>query len=434
MVIQKIKAELLNPAEYNPRKNLKPGDKEYEKLKRSLEEFGYVEPVVWNKTTGNVVGGHQRLKVLIDLGHTEVDCVVVDLDPPREKALNLALNKIQGDWDEIKLAEVMADLDADAFDVSLTGFDPEEVDSLLNHFYSKEAVQDEFDIDKQKEAVEKNGPVTQPGDIWLLGKHRLLCGDAASADNFAKLMDGGRAQMAMTSPPLRTEKEYRADGIEPWMALMQPAVANISKSADVVCWQVNDLYATGSQFVEPTTMYSMQMFADQGYRPLWMRVWRKTGKLKGVASYHLSSTKPTQQYEYIAAFAGAEPPEEYNDQEFVWVSAFAGHSYRFVKRLTKEERKLWGYAAIWEIAPVQAGKKHPAMFPVELAWRCIKMHSDRDGVILDPFSGAGTSLIAAEQTDRRCFAMEASPVYCDLTVKRWEEFTGETAVRMELQA
>lgn len=429
MDIQKIAVSLLNPAEYNPRKDLRPGDKDYEKLKRSLETFGYVEPVVWNKATGNLVGGHQRLKVMIDLGHTEVDCVVVELDPQQEKALNIALNKIQGEWDETKLAELMADLDAGAFDVSLTGFDASEVDALLDHFYTKEAVQDEFDIDKEKEAVEKKGPVTQPGDIWQLGKHRLLCGDAASADDFAKLMGDVRAQMAITSPPLRTEKEYRADGIEPWLGQLQPAVANIAKNADVVCWQVTDLYATGSQFVEPTTMYSMQMFADQGYRPLWMRVWRKTGKQKSVASYHLSSNKPTPQYEYIAAFAGPEPQAEYNDQEFVWVSAFAGHSYRFVKRLTKEERKLWGYAAIWEIAPVLAGKRHPAMFPVELPWRCIKMHSDRDGVVLDPFSGAGTTLIAAEQTDRRCFAMEISPVYCDLTVKRWEEFTGETATR-----
>jgi ParB-like chromosome segregation protein Spo0J len=135
MNIQKISVDKLNPAEYNPRKDLKPGDKEYEKLKRSIEEFGYVEPVIWNQKTGNVVGGHQRLKVLLDLGQTEIDCVVVDLDPQREKALNLALNKIQGEWDENKLAELMAELDAGAFDVSLTGFDASEIDELLNRWY-----------------------------------------------------------------------------------------------------------------------------------------------------------------------------------------------------------------------------------------------------------------------------------------------------------
>ncbi len=142
MLIEKIPAAKLNPAIYNPRKDLKPRDKEYEKLKRSISEFGYVEPVIWNKQTGNVVGGHQRLKVLLDLGHTEIDCVVVDLDEQREKALNLALNKIQGEWDESKLAAIMADFEATSFDVSITGFDADEVDALLNKFYSKEAVQD----------------------------------------------------------------------------------------------------------------------------------------------------------------------------------------------------------------------------------------------------------------------------------------------------
>lgn len=143
MNIQKVSADRLNPAAYNPRRDLKPGDKDYEKLKRSIEEFGFVEPVVWNRRTGFVVGGHQRLKVLLDMGETEIDCVVVDLEPEKEKALNLALNRIQGDWDEAKLAEVIAELDASAFDVSFTGFDAEEIDALMNKFYSAEAVQDD---------------------------------------------------------------------------------------------------------------------------------------------------------------------------------------------------------------------------------------------------------------------------------------------------
>jgi len=134
MLIEKIPAAKLNPAAYNPRKDLKSGDKEYEKLKRSIAEFGYVEPIIWNKTTGNVVGGHQRLKVLLDLGQTDIDCVVVELDDKREKALNLALNKIQGDWDENKLAELMAEFNAGAFDVSLTGFDMDEIEGLMTQF------------------------------------------------------------------------------------------------------------------------------------------------------------------------------------------------------------------------------------------------------------------------------------------------------------
>ena len=130
MIIEKKNTADLLPADYNPRKDLKPGDAEYEKLKRSIEQFGYVEPVIWNKTTGRVVGGHQRLKVLIDLGMTEVDCVVVELTEEKEKALNIALNKISGEWDEEKLAAIFAELDAEGYDLNLTGFAPDELSDL----------------------------------------------------------------------------------------------------------------------------------------------------------------------------------------------------------------------------------------------------------------------------------------------------------------
>ncbi len=431
MRIQKIKAERLNPAAYNPRKDLKPGDKEYEKLKRSIEEFGCVELIVWNKRTGNVVSGHQRLKILLEYGHTEIDCVVVDLDEQREKALNIALNKIQGEWDENKLAEVMADLDAGAFDVSLTGFDAAEIDELLNKFYAKEAAQDDFDVDREKERIEAEGALTRPGNIWLLGNHRLMCGDSTLASDFAKLLNGKRAQVAVTSPPYGVGKEYEQKGIEPWLNTMKPVIKNVCRHANIVCWNLGDLYATGSQFIEPTSVYSVNMFADNGYRPIWIRVWKKQGMNFGVGPYHLVSNKPVQQYEYISSFSQNGEAEDYNDQEYLWLSAFAGHSYKFVKRLTKEERKKWGYAGIWEMTTVRANKEHPAMFPVELPWRCIKMHSDKGGIVLEPFSGSGTTIIAAEQTERLCYAMELSPVYCDLAVKRWEEFTGKKAVKLE---
>jgi len=368
MNIEKIKAELLKPARYNPRKDLKPGDKEYEKLKCSIAEFGYVEPVIWNMSTGNVVGGHQRLKILLDMGYTEIDCVMVELDPQREKALNIALNKIQGEWDETKLAELMAELDASAFNVSLTGFDTAEIEELLNRWHAKEAVQDNFDVDKEKERIEGEAAITKRGDIWRLGQHRLMCGNSTSEADFAKLMDAGHAQCAVTSPPYGVGKDYEKKGIEAWFATIKPAIKNICKYADIICWQMIDLYCTGTQFIEPTGFYSIQMFAENGFRPIWIRIWKKQGMNFGVGPYHLVSNKPVQQYEYVSAFSKNGEFEEYNDQEYVWLSAFAGHSYRFVKRLTKDERKKWGYAGIWEMNTVRSNKEHPAMFPVELPW------------------------------------------------------------------
>ena len=131
MNIQKIKIDKLIPATYNPRKNLKPSDAEYVKIKNSIEKFGFVSPLVINKDM-TVIGGHQRLKVLKDLGITEVECIVVDLDKTNEKALNIALNKIQGDWDEEKLEALLQELKLEDFDTNLTGFDFDEVDEILN--------------------------------------------------------------------------------------------------------------------------------------------------------------------------------------------------------------------------------------------------------------------------------------------------------------
>ena len=180
MQIEKLKTEQLIPADYNPRKDLKPGDSEYDKLKRSIEQFGYVEPVIWNKTTGKVVGGHQRLKVLLDMGITEVECVVIEMNEEKEKALNIALNKISGDWDKDKLMLLIADLQGADFDVSLTGFEPAELDALFKDSLKEGIQDDDFDVEEEL----KKPPVTKLGDVWQLGPHRLVCGDSTKAETF----------------------------------------------------------------------------------------------------------------------------------------------------------------------------------------------------------------------------------------------------------
>lgn len=197
MQIEKINVSKLKPAKYNPRKDLKRGDAEYEKLKRSIEQFGYVEPVIWNKTTGRVAGGHQRLKVLVDSGLTEVDCVVVELSEENEKALNVALNKISGEWDTDKLAMLISDLQGSDFDVSLTGFEEDELADLFSKTAEKDVTDDDFDLTA---ALEKTSFVER-GDVWTVGRHRLVCGDAASAEDVAILMDGKRAGLILIDPP-----------------------------------------------------------------------------------------------------------------------------------------------------------------------------------------------------------------------------------------
>lgn len=152
--IQEMNINDITPADYNPRIALNENDDEYKKIKNSIEEFGYVDPIIWNKRTGNIVGGHQRYTVLKDLGHEKVDVSVVDMSEQDEMALNIALNKVEGDWDKDKLKEVIADLEQDK--LMFTGFDDDEIDSLMNDV-------DIEDFFESEETPAKNNDEQQSG-------------------------------------------------------------------------------------------------------------------------------------------------------------------------------------------------------------------------------------------------------------------------------
>lgn len=230
MNIEKISVGELKAASYNPRKDLKPGDAEYEKLKRSIQEFGYVEPVIWNKRTRTVVGGHQRLKVMKDLGYEEVDCVVVDLDEQKEKALNIALNKISGEWDEGLLASLLKDLDNNGYDITFTGFDLAEAQELFGSGSFENVHEDEFDAESA--AAEIVEPKTRRGDLWLIGKHRLLCGDCTLDNDVAKLMDGREADVMVTDPPYNVDYGSAIIGKNKSKTRAESSIANDNMSDD----------------------------------------------------------------------------------------------------------------------------------------------------------------------------------------------------------
>jgi len=153
MNIEKVKIELLKPSTYNPRKDLKPGDPEYEKLKRSIDEFDYIEPIIWNKTTGNVIGGHQRLKILKEKGLEEIEVVVVEFDETKEKLANLALNKISGDWDFVKMADLLQEIDTGAIDITMAGFDLSELEKIA--LWNQPLPEDIPNVDILGESLEK---------------------------------------------------------------------------------------------------------------------------------------------------------------------------------------------------------------------------------------------------------------------------------------
>jgi len=205
--IRRVPIGKIIPAPYNPRVDLRPGDPEYDRLRRGMDEFGLVEPLVWNRRTGHLVGGHQRLKVLAARGETRVDVSVVDLPLEREKALNLALNKLAGRWDGSKLASLLDELlAAPELDIGLAGFDLAEARAasagLLDGLSGdRDPGPEGFDADRELEAARTAPAVTRPGEVVELGPHRLLCGDSTDPAQVRLLMGGRRAGLMATDPP-----------------------------------------------------------------------------------------------------------------------------------------------------------------------------------------------------------------------------------------
>jgi len=203
MIIKSIAISRINPAPYNPRKDLKPDDRQYQQLVRSIDEFGFVEPLVWNTRTGNLVGGHQRFKVLLAQGVQKVQVSVIDLPMAKEKALNVALNKISGAWDNDKLAELLDELlKTPEIELDAMGFEMPEAEQLIADILGDRDNDDTFDADG--ELAGHRPTVTEPGDLIELGQdgqHRILCGDATKPSDLAKLMADSRARLCHTDPP-----------------------------------------------------------------------------------------------------------------------------------------------------------------------------------------------------------------------------------------
>ena len=387
MQIEKLKTERLIPADYNPRKDLKPGDPEYEKLKRSIEQFGYVEPVIWNKTTGRVVGGHQRLKVLLDMGITEVECVVIEMDEEKEKSLNVALNKISGDWDKDKLALLIADLQGADFDVSLTGFEPAELDALFKDSLKDGIHDDDFDVDAelQKPAV------TKPGDVWTLGRHRLVCGDSTKADTFTALMDGKLANLVVTDPPYNVNYEGTAGKIKNdnmgneafydfLLAAFMNTEAAMAQDASIYVFHAD---TEGLNF--------RKAFSDAGFQLSGCCIWKKPSLVLGRSPY---------QWQHEPVLFGWKKKGKHN-----WYA----------------DRKQ---TTIWEFEKPKKNADHPTMKPIALLAYPIMNSSLTNCIVLDPFGGSGSTLIACEQSDRICFTIELDEKYCDVIVKRYIEQAG----------
>lgn len=393
MNIQKISIEKLKPAEYNPRKDLKPEDEEYQKIKKSLVEFGYVAPVIVNADM-TVIGGHQRLKVLKELGYTEIECNVVDLDKDKEKALNIALNKITGEWDNTKLEELLAELKETSIDMDMTGFSFDEVDNMLKDITGSK--EDDFDVDQALNEIEE--PTSKPGDVWILGRHRLMCGNSTQKEEVMRLMNKQEADMLLTDPP------YNVDYVGKTSEALKIENDNMNETEfynfliDAFRNMFESVKYGGSIYVfhaDTEGLNFRNAFKAVGFKLAQCLVWVKNTFVMGRQDY---------QWRHEPILYG-------------WKEG-AGHYF-------VDNRKQ---STVLEFDKPSRNAEHPTMKPIDLLVYLIKNSSKENDIILDLFGGSGSTLIAAEQIQRTCYTMELDPKYCDVIIRRWENLTGQKAI------
>lgn len=378
-----IPVQDLKPAAYNPRKKLKPGDSEYEKIKKSIEEFGFADALVVNKDM-TIIGGHQRLTVAMELGYTEVPCTVVDIDKTREKALNIALNKITGAWDETLLAELLKDIEASGLSPMMTGFEPPEMEQLFNKVASKEVSEDEFDVESEL----KKPTISKLGDLWHLGRHRVICGDSTGEETYKVLMEGVKANVIVTDPPYNVDVEETAGKImndnmadQDFYKFLLAAYTRMHEN----------LADDGSIYVfhaDTEGLNFRKAFKDAGFYLSGCCIWKKNALVLGRSPY---------QWQHEPCLFG-------------WKANGKHEWYSDRKQTT-----------IWEYDRPKASKDHPTMKPVQLMAYPIRNSSMTNGIVLDPFLGSGSTLVACEETDRVCRGVELDPKFVDVIVKRFIE-------------
>ncbi len=357
------------------------------KLRASLREFGFINPIIIDKDYG-IIAGHGRVIAAREEGLKEVPCVFADhLTDAQKKAYIIADNRMALDagWDEELLRVEIEALQADAFDLSLTGFDDKELSKLFDD--GSDAKEDEFDVDE-----ELAKPIfSKAGDVWRLGRHRLICGDSTKLETYEVLMDGKKASLVITDPPYNVNYEGTAGKIkndnmasEKFYDFLFDAFSNTEKSmADDASIYVFHADTEGLNF--------RKAFDAAGFYLSGCCIWKKPSLVLGRSPY---------QWIHEPCLFG-------------WKKSGKHEWYADRKQTT-----------VWEFEKSKKNAEHPTMKPIPLLAYPISNSSMSNTLVLDPFGGSGSTLIACEQMDRSCFTIELDEKYCDVIVNRYIEFKG----------
>ncbi len=365
-------------------------DEQVSQIAGSIAEFGFVNPILVGDDNV-IIAGHGRLMAAHKMGLENVPVIYLShLSEVQRRALVLTDNKLaeNAGWDEDLLRLELEDLQAQDFDLELTGFDFDEIDRLLNADTEPAGNIDDDDIPETPDA-----PISKPGDLWLLGNHRLLCGDATVLGDVERVLDGGLADLTFCDPPYnvdyaggasrKTDRRIENDNLgNEFEAFLYDACVNIvsvTKGGIYICMSSSELHTLQKAFVDAGGHWSTFI------------IWAKNRFTLGRSDYQ-------RQYEPIL-YGWKEGTDHFwcgaRDQGDVW----------FIDRPHKNDL-------------------HPTMKPVALVERAVRNSSKSRDIVLDPFGGSGTTLIACEKAGRSGRLIEMDPKYADVIVKRWQEFTG----------
>jgi DNA modification methylase len=438
LTVEQVPIDDLRPDPANPRRI---SEDELDALERSLRQFGFVQPVLARREDQTVIGGHQRLVAARRLGLTTVPVTWLDVTVEQARLLGLALNRISGSWDDALLARLLADLQATPdLDLTLSGFGEDEVKDLLRSLETREKREhvESFDLDDALEEA-RRAPRTKPGDLWQLEDHRLLCGDATKAEDVERLLEGAQPKLLTTDPPygVSLDGSWR-DGVYNALGAAEKTYMRIDGHEDAE----DPTRAPGGAHGRTRGHRNTSMSGDT--RVDWSEAFALVPSLQvgyvwhaGVHAAEVADGLVRIGFEVVAQviwdkglFAMGRSWYHWS-HEPCWVVRKAGAKVPF--RGSRDQATIWRVPSPKMIMGGSAEPRldHPTQKPLVLFETPIRNHLRAGDPLYEPFSGSGTALIAAERTGTRCYAAEIDPLYVEVALRRWERFSGQTAVRLD---
>lgn len=400
---EKRKISDLKLAEYNPRQAT---EKEVQDLTASIERFSLADPIIINKDN-QVIGGHFRIRILKEKGIEDVDVRVPDeqLSEDQEKELNLRLNKNLGEWNPDMLANFDEELLLDV------GFSAAELDNIFDLEQGKVAPDEIPEVKKES--------TTKLGDVFLLGNHRLMCGDSTKAEDVARLMDGQQADMVFTDPPYNVDYSGKGKDTSEGIKNDNLPVEEFNAFIALAFERMYSIMRDGAVFYICSGWSSYPVFYENivktGFYRAGVIIWVKNNASYGWNDYR---------YKHEWILVGKRKAKRIKAVSIMYGWKKEGHFFRD----TRDEYD------VWEVPRVHsADMMHPTQKPIWLISKALSNSSERGQNIVDLFGGVGSTLIACERLKRKCFTMEFDPKYVDLIVTRWERYTNKKAEKIHGQ-